>query len=462
MDIKIGLEIHVQLNSKQKLFCKCSSEYKDKEPNSNICPICTGQPGAKPMPPNFEAIKNLVKIGLTLGCKPNKNKIYFLRKHYFYPDLPKNYQITSEPFMIDGNFFGVRIREIHLEEDPGRYDLRNGYVDFNRSGIPLAEIVTEPDLKSPEEAKEWTEKLFFYLKYSKAIKEDPGSIRVDANISIGNNERVEIKNINSISGMYNALKYEILRQTRLIVVGKKVLRETRHFDEEKKITIPLREKETVADYRYIPDPDLNYLLITEKLIEEVKKEVLIPQKIERELRERFGLKDEYINKLMLSPDFLVYSIKILELSKSDKNKISEILTNNIWKFYKDGLFNILSYPPSFVSKIIDDLCTIIERIERKNINYLLETSLLKGSLPSEIAKNENLILESCVDENVMKIVKEVLIKEKKAIKDYLSGNKKAIGYLIGKVLEKSNKKVNPKELSTIIEKEIEKFKHYCE
>jgi len=462
MNIKIGLEVHVQLNTKQKLFCRCSSEYRDKEPNSNICPICTGQPGAKPMPPNFGAIKNLVKIGLILGCKPNKNKIYFLRKHYFYPDLPKNYQITSEPFMIDGNFFGVRIREIHLEEDPGRYDLRNGYVDFNRSGIPLAEIVTEPDLKSPEEAKEWVEKLFFYLKYSKSIKEDPGSIRIDANISIDNNEKVEIKNINSISGMYNALKYELLRQTRLITVGKKVLRETRHFDEEKKITVPLREKETAADYRYIPDPDLNYVILDENLIREIEKEILIPQKIEKELREKFGLKDEYINKLMLSPDFLVYSIKILEISKNDKNKVAEILTNNIWKLYKEGSINIFLHPPSFIAEMLDDLCSTIEKIERKNINYLLMSSLSKNSLPSKIARDENLILEDYVEEDVIKIVKEVLINEKKAVKDYLSGNKKAIGYLIGKVLERINRKVNPRELSKIIEEEIEKIKNHYE
>lgn len=143
MEMKVGLEMHVQLKTKEKLFCRCSAEYRDKKLNENICPICTGQSGSKPMLPNLEAIKNLLKIGLILNCKIVNKQIRFLRKHYFYPDLPKNYQITSEPIMIEGNFFGIRIREIHIEEDPRGYDLRDGFVDFNRSWIPLAEIVTE-------------------------------------------------------------------------------------------------------------------------------------------------------------------------------------------------------------------------------------------------------------------------------------------------------------------------------
>ncbi len=454
MKVKIGFEIHVQLNTKQKLFCKCSTDYRDKEPNTNICPICTGQPGSKPMPPNLEAIKNVIKVGLILGCKPNYGKVYFLRKHYFYPDLPKNYQITSEPLMINGNFFGVRIREVHLEEDPGRYDLRNGYVDFNRSGVPLAEIVTEPDIESPEQAKEWLEKLFLYLKYSKAIKDDPGSIRVDVNISIEGGERVEIKNVNSIEGVYYALKYEILRQKRLIESGEKVKRETRHYDEEKRITVPLREKETIADYRYIPDPDLNPMIITEELINEVRKEIITPKDIENELKS-LGLKETYIERLLPDPEFALLSVEILSKTGLEKNYVAEIIVSRLRKVQYDLKLD----SPELKERLnIDWFLELVKKVKNfeipeKYFNEIIRVMLSENKNPIEYAKEKGYIVISDKD-LIEKTVEEVLKEEKKALEEYLQGNKKVYNYLFGRIMKKLKGKANPKVVKEILDRKL--------
>ncbi len=458
MEVKIGFEIHVQLNTKQKLFCKCSADYGDKEPNTNICPICTGQPGSKPLPPNLEAIKNVIKVGLILGCKPNYKKVYFLRKHYFYPDLPKNYQITSEPLMVNGNFFGVRIREVHLEEDPGRYDLRNGYVDFNRSGIPLAEIVTDPDIKSPEQAKEWLEKLFLYLKYSKAIKDDPGSIRVDVNISIEGGERVEIKNVNSIDGVYRSLKYEILRQTRMLMVGKKIKRETRHYDDEKKITVPLREKETIADYRYMPDPDLVPIEISEDLVSDVKKSILSPIEYEKILKKKYLLRESYIQRLTQNPEFLELCMYVLEnTERKDYNKVAEILTNHVWKVIRDNDLSFYQIKNLQLVKNIEHLLSILDKIDRNKLYDIVSAMVLNGEDPVNYAKKKGYLLQAVDKNKILPIVKEVITSETRAVNDYLSGKKKALNYLVGKVLSKLEVKPNPKEVAEIIKEEISKI-----
>ena len=455
MKAKIGFEIHVQLNTKQKLFCECSADYKDKDPNTNICPICTGQPGSKPMPPNLEAIRNIIKVGLILGCKPNYGRVYFLRKHYFYPDLPKNYQITSEPLMIDGNFFGVRIREVHLEEDPGRYDLRNGYVDFNRSGTPLAEIVTEPDLESPEQAKEWLEKLFLYLKYSKAIKADPGSIRVDVNVSIEGGERVEIKNVNSIDGVYRALKYEILRQTRMLMVGKNIKRETRHYDDEKRITVPLREKETIADYRYIPDPDLTPIEISESIVNNVRESIISPVEYERTLKEVYNLKESYIQKLLQNPEFLELCTYVLKsIEKKDSNKIAEILTNHVWRVIKDTNIDFHQVKNSQLVKGIECLLTILDRVDRNKLHDIVSSIILDGEDPVDYTKRKGYLLQDVDKNKIISIVRDVLVSETKAVNDYLSGKKKALNYLVGKVMSRLEVKPNPKDIAEMIKEEI--------
>ena len=231
--VKIGLEIHVPLNTGQKLFCDCPTDYYDIDtPNVNICPVCTGMPGAKPWAVNAGAVETAVMVAKLLNCKVAGKKAYVKRKHYNYPDLPSGYQRTSEPVGVDGELAGVGIWEVHFEEDPGRYDLASGRVDYNRSGVPLIEIVTAPDMKSPDEVRSFLKELLNLLKYTKRVVEVGGVMRADVNISIEGGNRVEIKNINSIKGAYKAISYEIIRQSNLRSRGGTVIQETRGFNEK--------------------------------------------------------------------------------------------------------------------------------------------------------------------------------------------------------------------------------------
>ncbi|MFN3527630.1 MAG: Asp-tRNA(Asn)/Glu-tRNA(Gln) amidotransferase GatCAB subunit B, partial [Candidatus Altarchaeaceae archaeon] len=215
MDVKIGLEIHVPIKTKEKLFCNCKADYYNcSEPNVNICPICTGMPGIKPNPINKEGLIAVIIIAKMLNCEISE-KIFIKRKHYDYPDLPSGYQRTSEPIGTNGKLNNVRILEVHIEEDPGKYDLNYKRVDYNRSGTVLAEIVTAPDMHSPEEARNFLKELINLVKYSNKVVDVGGIMRVDVNVSIEGGNRVEIKNINSLRGIVKALTYEISRQKSL-------------------------------------------------------------------------------------------------------------------------------------------------------------------------------------------------------------------------------------------------------
>ncbi len=252
---RIGLEVHAYVRSRGKLFCTCDADFlAAREPNANVCETCTGQPGAKPMAPNPAAIEAGVRVARALGAEITP-VARFLRKHYFYPDLPSNYQRTSEPFARGGSLAGVAITEIHWEEDPGSYELRDGLVDYNRSGAPLLEIVTEPDVRSPAHARELLDELRLVLAYLGVGRAEAG-IKADCNVSVAGGARVEVKNVNSVRNVEAALAFEIARQREAVARGERVERETRHFDEAAMRTVRLRVKETAADYRFLDDPDL--------------------------------------------------------------------------------------------------------------------------------------------------------------------------------------------------------------
>lgn len=252
--LRIGLEVHAYLATRSKMFCACPNRFWDAEPNTLLCPACTAQPGAKPLAPNARALEHGFRAALLLGCAVREEPLRFLRKHYFYPDLPSNYQRTGEPFATGGSVAGVTLREMHWEEDPGAYDPRAGTVDFNRSGAPLVEIVTEPEVRSAAHAKECIDELRLLLAYLGALS--PAGMKADANISLAGGERVEVKNLNSARNVELALRHEEERQARLLGQGRGVARETRHFDEARGVTLPLRAKESQEDYRHLPDPDL--------------------------------------------------------------------------------------------------------------------------------------------------------------------------------------------------------------
>ena len=254
-ETKVGLEIHIYPRTLCKMFCGCSASFLDASPNTNICPVCTGQPGAKPLPPNAEAVRGGLQLAAVFGMTVSDRPVVTMRKHYFYPDLPSNYQRTAEPLATGGAAGACGLREMHFEEDPGQYDLAGGTVDMNRSGVPLLELVTEPDLKSSAEARALLADVLFALEYLRISREEM-PFKVDTNISVGGGKRVEVKNINSLSGVVKALDFEQRRQTELLSSGSTVMQETRHFDAVSGTTMPLRYKETLEDYRYLPDPDI--------------------------------------------------------------------------------------------------------------------------------------------------------------------------------------------------------------
>ena len=287
----IGLEVHVQLvNLRTKLFCSCPSDYRGKPPNTNICPVCMGLPGTLPVL-NSRAIEEALKIAISLGATPYE-KSYFFRKSYFYPDLPKNFQITQYdkaggyPIAHDGamelsNGKRVRIERIHLEEDPGRIFYEGGrsgakyaLVDYNRSGIALVEIVTSPDMSTATEARDFIERLISKLNdLGMKVQDFEGSVRCDVNISYAGGERVEVKNVTGSSQVEKAVVYELMRQRTLYERGIKVKRETRAWDERRRITISSRSKELESEYRYMPEPDLPPVMIDKSLIEKIRMQI---------------------------------------------------------------------------------------------------------------------------------------------------------------------------------------------
>ena len=289
----IGLEIHIYIITKEKLFCRCkASREKGLRPNINICPTCTAQPGAKPMLPNEEAVKQAVRIGLMLGCKIN-NEMRWQRKHYDWPDLPKGYQNTisgayAVPIGVNGEFHKIGIWSMHLEEDPAAWEPDTGCVDYNRSGLPLVEIITAPDFINSEQVSEWLKILLHNLSYLKSVDGNAG-IKVDVNVNIPKKtERVEIKNLNSIENIARAIDYELERQ---ITEGSE--RETRRFDKVKGETIRMRGKEEAEDYRFISDPDLQDIVLDPKMIEHLKKS--LPESPDKKLEKmikKFRINDK--------------------------------------------------------------------------------------------------------------------------------------------------------------------------
>lgn len=456
MKVKIGFEIHEQLETETKLFCNCSSDYRNALPNTNICEICTGMPGAKPMAINEDAVKKAIKVALMLNCEIVTSEIYMQRKHYDYPDLPNGYQRTSLPIGKNGMLKGVKIWEVHLEEDPGKYDPVSGRVDYNRCGVPLIEIVTAPDISSPEEAREFLKELVKIFDYSNATKKIGGTMRVDVNISIEGGARVEIKNINSIKGAYKALNFEITRQKNLMKRGIKIKRETRGFLESQMITVAMRTKEEAEDYRYIPDPDVMPILISKEEIERIKQELPeTPQAKEKRLVEQYKISEEEAR-------VIAGEIELADAFEKIAKHVNAKLAAN---WIKRELIRVLEYNNiSFAQSNIkpEHLIELLKMIESREITVkagqkVMECLAQNPESPIEICKK--LGLYGIEDESIVeKAVKEVIEENKKAVDDYLSGKKEALHYLVGQVMRKTRGKADPdtvlNKIKTFIEIEI--------
>jgi len=419
----IGLEVHIELATNSKMFCLCPADHFAKPPNSQVCPTCLGLPGSLPVP-NKKAIEWTILVGLALNCKIERFS-KFDRKHYFYPDLPKGYQISQydQPlcsnglFQLSGSGKKVRIRRIHLEEDTGKMihtivkGERVSLLDFNRSGVPLVEIVTEPDFKSSQEAKLFLiqiQRLVRWLGISDGDMEK-GSMRLEANVSLSSNGeipayKVEIKNINSFKFVEKAIDYEIERQKKIIEGGGELRQETRGFNEKTGITLSQRVKEEAKDYRYFPEPDIPPLVFGEREIEEIRSKLpQLPWQIENLFRDTFRLSIQYSQFLASSKKLADYFIKAVKVASQ---------------------YNI---PPKTVADEIVNKKPDIEKISEQ-------------LLVSRIRKRGEKVLIS--DSRLENIVKKVIFENAKAVNDYRKGKVSAIQYLVGQVVKLSGGKAD--------------------
>jgi aspartyl-tRNA(Asn)/glutamyl-tRNA(Gln) amidotransferase subunit B len=482
----IGLEIHIELKTKSKMFCSCKNDPDERHPNVNVCPICTGQPGTLPVI-NEEAIKKVIKTGLALNCQiPEYSK--FDRKNYFYPDLPKGYQISQlyEPLCVKGFLETggqkIRIREVHLEEDTGRLVHPEGkdysLVDFNRAGVPLMELATEPDIHSPKETRKFAEELhsiMHYLDVSDADMEK-GQMRVEVNISLSEKEgklgtKVEIKNLNSFRSVERAAEYEIKRQTELLNEGKKVIQETRGWNDNEGATVSQREKEEAHDYRYFPEPDLPILhLGVPDYLNKIKTEIPeLPQQRRERFKKEYGLPSseielftrnknlgEYYEKIVSE---LMNWLKDIEMKKEVKEaeflKLAKLGSNyiitDLQGLLKDASVSgedFLITPENFAEFVI---LIYEDEISSKIAKIVLEEMFKTGADPSHIIEEKELI--QIFDEaEINKIVAEVILRNQKVVEDYKSGKANALQFLVGQVMAASKGKANPKAVNEIIKK----------
>ncbi|MCS7121593.1 MAG: Asp-tRNA(Asn)/Glu-tRNA(Gln) amidotransferase subunit GatB [Archaeoglobaceae archaeon] len=463
-DVTIGLEVHVQLNKlKTKLFCSCPLNYHDSPPNTHVCPVCLGMPGAMPVL-NKEAVKAAIKVAMALNAKIQQT-VVFDRKNYFYPDLPKGFQISQydRPLAfggyvivdVDGVEKRIDLKRIHIEEDPGKLYYKGSItvakyslIDYNRSGAPLLEIVTEPVMKSPKEARAFLNKLRILLEYLDVF--DPeleGAMRVDANVSIAGGGRVEIKNISSFKGVEKALNYEIMRQRNLIKMGRKIERETRHFDEAQSITVSLRSKEEEQDYRYFPEPDLVPINV-EELMKEVGKLPELPEEKKERLKAQYGISENYAKVLVLDPKMSDY-FEIVAKSVNAKiaaTWVVDVLRGELnyrgWNFLK--CFE--KFPPEEFSKLLNYF--LEEKITEKGVVEVLRTKLDQGGKVEEIVEKKRLF--AIPKSEILNFCKEVIEENPKAVQDYYSGKKQAINFLVGQVMKKTKGRADPEETAKIL------------
>ncbi len=468
----IGLEVHAHLKTKSKLFCSCSTEF-GKSPNLNTCPVCTGQPGVLPVL-NKEAIKMAIMAGLAMNCKINHRSV-FARKNYFYPDLPKAYQISQyeEPLCsngwvdieIDKKIKRIRLNRIHVEEDagkmvhvgaPGIWGSKASAVDYNRSSIPLIEIVSEPDINSAKEAKEYVIMLRSIL-VSLGICDgnlEEGSLRCDANISIrpkGDTKlgvKTEVKNMNSFKAIERAIDFEIERQIKLKKAGKIIEQETRLWDESSQKTYTMRTKEESHDYRYFPDPDLLPLIVENKTIEELKKKItILPLDRKKIYIEKFGLTEDEARLLIINPKYGDYFDNCLTYYTNAKN-LSNWFFNELLSYISGDIELIHIKPKDFVDLLIKiDNNEISGKIGKYVLNKSFET---KKSI-NNIIEEEGLkqLTDSKEIEN---IIKEIISNNPSQVNEYKAGKTKVFGFFVGEIMKATKGKANPKIVNDILKK----------
>ncbi len=425
----IGLETHVELKTESKMFCSCSANYFGKAPNTHTCPVCLGLPGALPVP-NKKAIEWTILLGLALNCTIHKES-KFDRKNYFYPDLPKGYQISQydKPLGVNGwleiKKKKVRIRRVHLEEDTGKllHSKKDTLIDFNRCGVPLVEVVTEPDFDNAEDVKMYLEELHTIIRYLDVSDADmeKGSMRMEPNISLRKPDekgfppyKVEVKNINSFNFAKKAIEYELKRQAVILDSGETPIQETRGYNEDKGITYSQRSKEEAHDYRYFPEPDIPPMEFTEEQLESIRKTIpeLPGQKVARYIKE-FGIKSS--DAVILSRD--------REMSLFFEKVISNLKSQNLEQLVANSIVN-----KKISTKLSpDEFAHEVEKVSKPK-----ETNL----------------------DQLQSVISSVIANNSKVVADYKSGKTNAIMFLVGQVMREMKGQADAQTVRLELEKEL--------
>jgi aspartyl-tRNA(Asn)/glutamyl-tRNA(Gln) amidotransferase subunit B len=470
----IGLEVHAELLTKSKMFCGC--EVVDSitaNPNRYICPVCTGQPGALPVL-NEKAVELAVRVGLALNCEIHAESI-FARKNYFYPDLPKGYQISQydQPLATDGKIQietesgsrDIRIRRVHLEEDTGKLSHADGlsFIDYNRSGIPLLEIVTEPDMGSSEEAKAYATKLRAILRYLGVNSGDmeKGVIRFEANVSVREagsdqlNTRTEIKNLNSFRALTQATEHEIARQIEIYSRGGIVEQETLGFNDATGRTYSQRGKESAHDYRYFPEPDLPPLLLETDWIESIRASLPeLPEAKTRRFIEQYELKPQEARLLTSEKALAVYFEDVVSKSKSSAKTISSWIAGEFLRYLNDSgmdIEDVTLFPESF-AKLID--MTTDKVISGNSAKVVFNEMVKTGSTPEQIVKEKGLAQVS--DESfIQDAVMTVLNDNPAEVEKYLAGKETLMQWFMGQVARATKGKADPNVTKELLVKVLE-------
>ena len=469
----IGLEVHVQLNTKSKIFCGCSTIFGSL-PNTQTCPVCLGLPGVLPVL-NDEVLKKAIQAGLALGCEIARYS-KFDRKNYFYPDLPKAYQISQydKPVCFMGHIevntgeykTKIGITRIHIEEDAGKSihsessEIKASYINFNRTGVPLIEIVSEPDIRTSDEAYGYLQQLKTSLKYLNVsdCNMEEGSLRCDVNISLREKgaekfgQKVEIKNLNSFRAVKSSIEYEIIRQTGVLSGGGLIPQETRLWDAERNETFTMRSKEEAHDYRYFPEPDLPPIILSDEYIEERRSELPeLPEEKRNRFIDKYSISPQDARVLTTSRSLAEYFESVLRCGTEPQKAANWIQSELLARVDNADDINEFSVPPEKLSNLL----SLVENgtISGKIAKTVFNEMILTGSDAADIIREKGLVQMSD-ESDLEKIIITVLEKNPESVSDFKSGKQKALGHLVGQVMRESKGKANPGIVNKILLKKL--------
>lgn len=475
-EVVIGLEVHTELRTKTKIFCNCKTSF-GAEPNTNVCPVCLGLPGVLPVL-NKKVLEYAVRAGLALNCEISRFS-KFDRKNYYYPDLPKNFQTSQFDLPIcehghldvevNGEKKHIRITRAHMEEDAGKLvhhgtsitDSDYSLVDYNRTGTPLLEIVSEPDMRSAKEAVAYMEKMRAILQYVgiSDCRMEEGSLRCDANVSVrpvGQSElgtKTEIKNINSFKGVEKAIEYEAMRQAELLEEGGKVVQETRTWDEKEGVTKSMRTKEEANDYRYFPEPDLVPFTVSDEYIEEIRKTLPeLPDARKERYMGSYGLSAEDADAITNDKARADYFESMIAAGSEPKAAVNWLMGEFAGQLSADGI----EFSEAPVTA--ENLAGLLKLIEKGTISGKIAKRVFsdmwkEGGTAEEIVKEKGLVQISDTDE-LERLVAQVIDEHPQAVADFKAGKKKAVGALVGQIMKATKGKANPQVVNGLLSKKL--------